>query len=160
MPGDLRLVTEKFLADNFGDRIEIPFAPGTNDIIEKSCDQVLARYDVLISGVRENTLRCPSQNEISVPTTPGDLYFPNAFSPNGDGIHDLFEIQNLENYPNNEMWIFDQNGSLVYNTTSYHNAEWNGRYNNTGSMAPVGTYYFTCRINGSTVKKGTVFSSY
>lgn len=44
---------------------------------------------------------------------------PNIFTPNGDGINDLFEIQNLR--PNCELSIFNRWGSEVYKANNYNN---------------------------------------
>lgn len=64
---------------------------------------------------------------------------PNAFSPNGDGIHDRWEIAFLESYPGVTVEIYNRYGQLVYKSTGY-NKPWDGRYN--GTPVPVGTYYY------------------
>jgi gliding motility-associated-like protein len=90
------------------------------------------------------------------------VFVPNAFSPNGDGIHDTFDIFNLQYYPNNEMWIFyAKNGATIYHTTNYNAAPWNGGVNNVlANKVPVGTYYYVLKINKKTYKKSFVFVSY
>ena len=35
-------------------------------------------------------------------------------SPNGDGINDFFEIQNIENHPNNELLIYTRSGVVIF----------------------------------------------
>jgi gliding motility-associated-like protein len=64
---------------------------------------------------------------------------PNAFSPNGDGINDSWDIQALESYPESTTKVFNRYGQLVFQTTGY-NRPWNGTYN--GKPLPFGTYYY------------------
>lgn len=49
------------------------------------------------------------------------IVIPNVVSPNGDGLNDLFVIKNIEDYPGNEIWIYNRWGALIYHTTDYNN---------------------------------------
>jgi gliding motility-associated-like protein len=64
---------------------------------------------------------------------------PNIFSPNGDGIHDRWEIQYLESYPGCVVQIYNRYGQLIFKMLNY-TTPWDGRIN--GQDAPVGTYYY------------------
>lgn len=64
---------------------------------------------------------------------------PNIFSPNGDGIHDKWEIKYLESYPGCTVDIYNRYGQLVYHSVGYTNP-WDGTVN--GKPVPVGTYYY------------------
>ncbi len=66
---------------------------------------------------------------------------PTIFTPNDDGINDFFVIQCLsgEDYPDNRVVIFNQNGSEVFHASPYEN-DWRGRYK--GRDLPVGTYFY------------------
>jgi gliding motility-associated-like protein len=66
------------------------------------------------------------------------LIIPNIFSPNGDGIHDKWVIENLENFPGNVVQIYNRYGQLVFKMTNY--TPWDGKVN--GRDMPVGTYYY------------------
>jgi gliding motility-associated-like protein len=66
------------------------------------------------------------------------LIIPNIFSPNGDGIHDKWVIENLENYPGNIVQIYNRYGQLLYKVVNY--TPWDGKVN--GNDVPVGTYYY------------------
>jgi|GEM_PF-1196158 len=73
-----------------------------------------------------------------------NLFVPNSFSPNGDGIHDTWYVQGLELYPNVEIFIFNRWGEqLWYNKGG--NSEFNGYYN--GRPLPAGTYYYLIKFN-------------
>jgi len=69
---------------------------------------------------------------------------PGGFSPNGDGVNDVFEIQNLESYPNNTLTIINRWGDVVYHAEPYQN-DFNGKANK------------GMRIGGGTVTDGTYF---
>jgi gliding motility-associated-like protein len=64
---------------------------------------------------------------------------PNAFTPNGDGINDTWEVKYLNDYPNATVEIFNRNGSRVFYSNGY-TKPWNGTQN--GSVLPSGTYYY------------------
>ncbi|WP_299761188.1 ice-binding family protein [uncultured Pontibacter sp.] len=69
----------------------------------------------------------------------GNLDFPKAFSPNGDGTNDNWHIKNLEKFPNSEVTIFNRWGSEVFKTKSYQN-NWNGK------GLEQGTYFYKVRV--------------
>ena len=65
---------------------------------------------------------------------------PNAFTPNGDGINDKWNISALAEYPKCSVSVFNRYGSLIfYNAAGYPKA-WDGTYK--GKHVPSGTYYF------------------
>lgn len=65
--------------------------------------------------------------------------FPNAFSPNGDGDNDVFEIDHLDQFPDFKLEIYNRWGNLLYTQTDPASF-WDGR--NNGKDMPVATYYF------------------
>ncbi|MCH7535451.1 MAG: gliding motility-associated C-terminal domain-containing protein [Bacteroidetes bacterium] len=71
---------------------------------------------------------------------------PNAFSPNGDGWNDVWIINKIEAYPNNEVKVYNRWGQIVYEQIGYgaDNA-FNGRRR--GQDLPEGTYYFIIELN-------------
>ncbi len=68
---------------------------------------------------------------------------PNAFSPNGDTINDLWIIPGAQNYSDCTLSIFTKQGSKVFEQKGYTN-NWDGTYE--GKELPQGTYYYvlTC----------------
>jgi gliding motility-associated-like protein/uncharacterized repeat protein (TIGR01451 family) len=99
-----------------------------------------------------------ANNSASVSVVPICLTVYNEFTPNNDGANDLFRIDCIESYPNNELKVYNRYGSLVYSKQHYEN-DWNGTANvsgviNRGDMLPTGTYFYVIDIGDGTVKKG------
>ena len=76
-------------------------------------------------------------------TKPAHLSIPNLFTPNGDGVNDLFVIEGLDQYTDPNLVIRDKNGRVVYQSSRYQNT-WDG------GSCPEGTYNyeFTFSYNG------------
>ena len=94
------------------------------------------------------TLRAYSNNQDCVDSTvlgpfivatDGLIFVPNAFSPNGDGFNDFFEVkgQLVEVY---NLRIFDRWGREIFASSSLEDI-WNGRLNS-GKAAPQGVYVY------------------
>ena len=56
------------------------------------------------------------------------VYFPDAFSPNGDGINERWEVFGLEKYPNATVEIYSRWGELVFKSANTRDF-WNGTFN-------------------------------
>jgi gliding motility-associated-like protein len=68
------------------------------------------------------------------------LLIPNIFSPNGDGINDLWDIKNIQEFDNAEVSIFNRYGQFIYKSTDGYKTPWDGNYH--GQPVPVGTYFY------------------
>lgn len=78
----------------------------------------------------------------------------NLFTPNGDGINDTWHINDIEKYPENEVFVYNIYGKLVYTKKGYTN-DWQGTYN--GADLPDGTYYYVLRFeDNDKIAKGAV----
>lgn len=68
------------------------------------------------------------------------LYVPNAFSPNGDGINDVFIPQGIGvDLTAYELFIFDRWGDLIFRTADLYQG-WDGKANNGSKVAQIDTY--------------------
>ena len=90
-----------------------------------------------------------------------DFNIPEGFSPNGDGINDLFVIRGIERYPSNTIVIFNRWGDKVFEASPYQNT-WNGTNEMGlkvgGSELPIGTYFYILNLgDGSNIYKGTIY---
>jgi gliding motility-associated-like protein len=100
-----------------------------------------------------NAAGCAAFDSVLVTVLPA-LNIPNAFSPNGDGINDFWEIRHLSDYPGSRVQVFDRYGKIVFNNTGYARP-WDG--NNNGSPLPSGVYYYIIDpSNGAGRRQGSV----
>ncbi|GAA4914128.1 CshA/CshB family fibrillar adhesin-related protein [Mucilaginibacter defluvii] len=77
---------------------------------------------------------------------------PTLFTPNGDGINDVFEIRGLEQYSQNKLSIINRWGNEVYKATNYQN-------NWAGTGLNEGTYYYILQVQDS-MGKWNVYKGY
>ncbi|MHA4894798.1 gliding motility-associated C-terminal domain-containing protein [Pedobacter sp. PWIIR3] len=70
---------------------------------------------------------------------------PPSFSPNGDGINDLWNITAIETYEKPKVSILNRYGEVIYETTDYFQKPWNGKQNN--KDVPVGVYYYIINLD-------------
>lgn len=78
------------------------------------------------------------------------IEIPNVFTPNNDGINDLFSIS-AEGYENAALTIYNRWGEIVFKTTDL-NLSWDGKKN--GRDCSEGTYYYALSVY-SPKKKAT-----
>lgn len=64
---------------------------------------------------------------------------PNAFSPNGDGINDVWNMPKLITYPEADVYVYNRFGQPVFHSRGY-SKPWDGTLN--GNRLPFGTYYY------------------
>lgn len=75
-------------------------------------------------------------------------YTPQGFSPNGDGINDIFNIPAFDQFVPLKIMIMDRNGRLVYSSNEYDN-QWDGKANTgiyNGQLLPSGVYYYKLTV--------------
>ncbi len=81
---------------------------------------------------------------------------PNAFSPNGDGINDLFIPIRCPRFVRRvEFTVYNRWGKLVYESTDNIDLEWNGK-NKNGSVLPSGTYFYHAKVFFYTFEEGDI----
>lgn len=78
---------------------------------------------------------------------------PNAFTPNGDGVNDRWEIQSIGSFPDCLVKIYNRYGKLIYQSRGYQ-IPWDGTVS--GMRAPASTYYYVIDIGF----KNNVLSGY
>ncbi|MBC9913667.1 PKD domain-containing protein [Chitinophaga varians] len=118
----------------------------------------LINRDVTYTVTAYSKEGCTGADDIFVRFIAGpEIYIPNAFSPNGDGLNDVFRPIPVGMVQMDFFRVFDRWGKLMYDNTTYMKG-WDGRVN--GQPAAVGTYVWVVQgrdINHKTVlRKGTV----
>jgi gliding motility-associated-like protein len=91
----------------------------------------------------------PSHSNVVCSDTRMNLFVPNAFSPNGDGKNDVFQVKGtyLATF---ELKIFNRWGELLFESNSLQNS-WDGTFRN--KKCPMGVYYFQLKAKGLDGKK-------
>ena len=67
-----------------------------------------------------------------------------GFSPDGDGVNDVWDLINISSYPDAEVSVFNRWGAKMYSAKG-DIAPWDGRYS--GSTLPTGSYYFVVDLH-------------
>ncbi len=94
---------------------------------------------------------CPATDTLLVRVFQGTTYYlPNAFSPNGDGLNDVFKpvpanIESLDLFR-----VYNRYGHLLFETTKWLQG-WDGTYK--GIKQPVGNYVWVLKATARTGKK-------
>lgn len=122
-----------------------PIVIGTKDVV----------YSLKVSVLPEG---CYDNDAISVRYIKGpEVYVPTAFTPNNDGMNDIFRPMPVGVTQINYFRVYNRWGQLIYQTTAYMQG-WDGTYN--GKPAVQGAYVWTVQAKdfkgNEIVKKGTV----
>ena len=104
-------------------------------------DENLNIYRVVALRNQNNPIESVS-NAVIV-EKPYALYSPNAFSPDGDGINDLFKVsgQGMLDF---QIEIYNRWGQMVYKSIDLSNG-WDGTFK--GKNLPTGTYVYKIKTS-------------
>jgi len=138
------------------------FGDGTVDSAEFSPVHTYSQWgDYIVTLTVETGAGCNSEIAHMV-IVEQDLIFPNVITPNGDGVNDVFAIQNLntninpedpDEYRHNDLYIYDRWGRKVYEAHNYDTFAREGEITLgdqifDGSNLSDGVYYFSFYYKG------------
>ncbi|GAB3556755.1 hypothetical protein GCM10027577_44740 [Spirosoma fluminis] len=132
-----------------------PVPEGTMVSLEIQADtSVLTCYRLVPAGNCPGTAPSPEVCHTfpptkSLPNLSDEVYFPDAFSPNNDGLNDTFGPVNQVSSLRYQLTVFDRWGRVVFNTDNQKRS-WNGDTN--GVPAPIGVYGYQAQIERPTGK--------
>ncbi len=86
---------------------------------------------------------CTNSDTVTVFVYP-EIKIPNGFSPNGDGKNDVWQLDLIYLFPDNEVEVYNRWGEQLFYSKGYP-IPFNGQYK--GKNLPVGTYYYVIRLN-------------
>ena len=128
--------------------------------IEEPSSEIENLYPGTYSVIITDIMGCIISDSITISSNPKIcITVYSVFSPNDDGIHDYWEIENIHLYPEALVEVYDRMGNMVYRRRNYINSEstaFNG-YSKDGRRLASGAYYYVLNLdNGDEVFKGTV----
>jgi gliding motility-associated-like protein len=98
-----------------------------------------------------NELGCSDTTSVTVPIELFAVWVPNAFTPNGDGVNDLFYFVSLNQLEDVTFEIFNRYGEKIHSASAktldsslqdqvIKTFAWDGTYK--GNKVPLGTYFY------------------
>ncbi len=104
---------------------------------------------------------CSASDEIFIDNCGNELWFPNVFTPNKDGLNDRFKPVSLRGIGSFQILIFNRWGQQLFESNDPYSG-WDGTYN--GNDCPGGVYYYIAEyilgtqssISNQRVKRGAI----
>jgi len=97
------------------------------------------------------------ESQVRINITDNPIVPPKAFTPNGDGINDVWVIANMDEFPNAVVEVFNRWGQRVFISIGY-NFPWDGTRD--GTPLTEGTYYWVIQLNRPNVKVSNIVTGY
>nr|WP_294944843.1 gliding motility-associated C-terminal domain-containing protein [uncultured Mucilaginibacter sp.] len=94
-----------------------------------------------------NANNCTQSQQINVTSQCSDIYIPNTFTPNNDGINDTWAIEGLDADKTSLIKVFNRYGNEVYSSKGYAIPF---RGENRGKKVPAGVYYYILKARNNT----------
>lgn len=135
---------------------------GPAQSLQKTINGLAPNQPISISVIAMGTYTCEtSDSTLLTATTPNPfgngIYAPNAFTPNGDGTNDVFEVHGTA-ISSIKLMIYNQWGTQVFMSTDVR-LGWDGTYKGTNAMAGVYTYALDATMqDGKRVTKTGTFT--
>lgn len=95
-----------------------------------------------VLGITQYGCKDSAKVKINIDYTMPEL-IPNAFSPNGDGLNDVFRIEGISYQMVLVFQVFNRFGQVVFSTNK-SDVGWDGRFN--GKVCDVGVYYYFIKL--------------
>ncbi len=116
-----------------------PSASLNNSTIANPLATPLATTNYKLTVATPGGCKATAQVTVSVNIA---LLIPSGFSPNNDGINDVWNIPALSYYTGSTVEVFDRHGRSLFQSKGY-GKPWDG--SSKGRKLPVGTYYYVIK---------------
>lgn len=96
---------------------------------------------------------------IENPIEDNDFVIPEGISPNGDGLNDFLDLEQLaQSNGGGALKVFNRYGRIVYQEKNYTN-QWHGQDFNENRL-PTGTYFYILNLNNESEDYGQILKSW
>jgi gliding motility-associated-like protein len=139
-----------------GDSITVNIYSNSNDIVSYSwspnygiscanCSTsiVMPGSNVRYTVIAVDTNGCRDTVSIPIIVEGGVIFVPNVFTPNGDGVNDVFKVYG-RGFRKFKLMVFDRWGEKLFETTN-PNEGWNGTYK--GQPMPPAVYVYLIDVD-------------
>lgn len=79
-----------------------------------------------------------------------NIWIPNSFTPNGDGLNDVFKAESISEVEEFSLYIYNRWGQLVFES-NHMNSGWDGKH--LGNEAPQGVYTWVLTYQSDNIRK-------
>ncbi len=97
-------------------------------------------HDITYTIDVKNSTGCDANHTIHI-TVLARVYVPDAFSPNGDGLNDVWTLPGIEAFPDAIVTVFNRWGEIIYSSDKGYTHPFDGTLN--GTSLPQGMYVYT-----------------
>ena len=120
----------------------------------KTSGAFLIQHDIRVHHFLTDTISCYSKVEETINIQEEKIKIPNIFTPNGDGINDVFYIQTDGN-TEYKLLIYNRHGNKVF-LTEGKVISWDG-VSYWGEKVSSGNYYYVLSSETDDIHKGIIF---
>ena len=120
----------------------------------------LKQFRLLVNSLINACQETLTSNVVTI--GPSEIVIPNAFSPDGDGVNDTWEIQGLNGRGAYRLSVYNRWEIKVFESTNYNN-DWTGTSNikafiTADNDLPDGTYFYILEwVDGSPPVTGFIY---
>lgn len=111
----------------------------TNSANPTASNTITTQYTVTV----KDAFGCTNSDTVTVFIYP-QIKIPNGFTPNGDGKNDSWVIDNIQQFPDCVVEVYNRWGEQLFYSKGY-GVPWDGHYK--GKDLPVGTYYYVINLH-------------
>ena len=138
-----------------GEQVTYTWSPGTYITDVKALNPVVSPVaDIVYTLHAQSIYGCSNQDQTLVKVVAG-IYVPNAFSPNGDGKNDDWQIPFLDPSFGGDVSVFNRWGQVVYHAFATK-VSWDGNFNGLPQEPGVYVYLISFKTGDIKTMKGAL----
>ena len=121
----------------------ITWQPITSSFLINKTLLVYPTQNTIYTITAERQPGCPitATSAIAIKICPEVIFFPNSFTPNNDGLNDIFKGTTLRPLQSYHFIIYNRYGQAIFETTDQASG-WDGTFK--GKAQPIGGYTYKC----------------